>query len=172
MPSVTDYVGVEVHRGRVRSEWIDVNAHMNVAYYVLAFDYGVDGTWEAIGMTDARRDATNSSTFAVECHVTWQREIAVDEPYVVTTEILAYDTKRVHQFMRMYHGERHELCATCEWLNLHVDLGIRRVTPWPDDVLALLAEFVARQGETRWPDEAGKRMHVREPLFAVAETPS
>ena len=37
-----DILGVEVSSGRVLPGWIDVNNHMNVAYYVLAFDQGVD----------------------------------------------------------------------------------------------------------------------------------
>ena len=29
----------EIHQARVLPEWIDYNGHMNVAYYVLAFDH-------------------------------------------------------------------------------------------------------------------------------------
>lgn len=37
--SDTEIVGLEVIRGEVLPEWIDVNNHMNVACYVLAFDH-------------------------------------------------------------------------------------------------------------------------------------
>ncbi len=40
----TEMLGTEVARGQVLPEWIDINNHMNVAYYVLAFDQGVDPT--------------------------------------------------------------------------------------------------------------------------------
>lgn len=30
------------HRAIVRPEWINANSHMNVAYYVLAFDQATD----------------------------------------------------------------------------------------------------------------------------------
>ena len=39
--SETKILGCEVARGRVLPEWIDVNNHMNVAYYVLACGLGV-----------------------------------------------------------------------------------------------------------------------------------
>ena len=29
---------LEIHTERVRPEWIDHNGHMNVAYYLMAFD--------------------------------------------------------------------------------------------------------------------------------------
>jgi len=159
--------GVEVIRGKVLPEWIDINNHMNVAYYVLAFDQGVDLLWNRFGLTDEYIRNHNSSTFAVESHVTWQREISEADPYIVTSQILAFDEKRIHQFMRMYHADEHYLVATAEWMNLHVNLDVRRVAPWPDEIRESIAKFVADQGERPWPAEAGKKMNIDKPLFTA-----
>jgi len=43
--------GMLVAEGKVKSEWIDINGHMNVAYYLLAFDQGVDALWSKIGIS-------------------------------------------------------------------------------------------------------------------------
>jgi acyl-CoA thioester hydrolase len=163
-----DILGVEVSSGRVLPEWIDVNNHMNVAYYVLAFDQGVDALWDRFGITDEHIRAMNSSTFAVESHVVYRRELRLDDPYVVTAQILAFDEKRIHQFQRLYHGEDHFLAATAEWMNLHVDLNTRRVAPWPAEILADITAVAESQGEWSWPHDAGRRMHVRSPIFSVA----
>jgi len=154
-------------RGTVLPEWIDVNEHMNVAYYLLAFDQAVDSLWEKFGITDDYVNVSSSSTFAVESHITWQRELAVDEPYVITSQLLAYDSKRIHQMMRMYHAEKNFLAATAEWLNLHVDLDVRKVSPWPDPILEQIAAFAARQGDWGWPLEAGKQMTVPQPIYSA-----
>ena len=159
--------GFEVVRGRVLPEWIDINDHMNVAYYVLAFDQAVDKLWADFGLSDDYIRTHCSSTFAVESHVTWQREIAEAEPYVVTSQILAYDEKRIHQFQRMYHATEGYLSATCEWMNLHVDTRTRRVAPWPAEILANIEKFAASQEPLPWPAEAGKRMQVRKPLYSM-----
>lgn len=148
-------------------DWIDVNQHMNVAYYILAFDIAVDSLWERFGITSDYINVADSSTFAVESHITWQRELAVDEPYVITSQLLAYDEKRIHQFMRMYHAEHHYLAATAEWLNLHVDLSVRKVAPWPSKILQRIAMFAAQQDACDWPPEAGKQMHVMKPIFSA-----
>lgn len=166
------FIGIEVFSGKVLPEWIDVNNHMNVAYYVLAFDQGVDSLWEQFGITVEHINASNSSTFAVESHVTWQRELSVDEPYVVTSQLLAYDEKRIHQFMRMYHAKDGFLAATAEWMNLHVDLELRRVAPWPEPILQKIAEHSGRQENWGWPDEAGKKMTIMKPLYAIPRTDS
>ena len=171
MNAVTEktLVGTEVARGQVLSEWIDINDHMNVAYYVLAFDQGVDALWREFGLTDEYIREQQGSTFAVESHVTWQREISEGEPYIVTSQVLAYDTKRIHQFMRMYHGSEYYLAATAEWMNLHVDIRARRVAPWPQDVLDRIAAFARQQKAIDWPDEAGRQMHIEKPLFSVRD---
>lgn len=165
--AATEMLGTPVTRGNVLPEWIDINEHMNVAYYILIFDQGVDALWERFGITSDYVERLNNSTFAVESHVTWQREIAVAEPYVVTSQILAYDEKRLHQFTRMYHADHGYLSATAEWMNLHVDLDTRRVAPWPDEILSRIADFAAAQGDQPWPEEAGSTMHIQKPLFTT-----
>ncbi len=160
-------LGTEVIRGTVLREWIDANNHMNVAYYILAFDLAVDSLWERFGITLDSKVVSNSSTFAVESHVTWQRELALDDPFVITIQLLAYDHKRIHQFMRMYHAEHGFLAATAEWMNLHVDLRSRKVAPWPNAIRAMIAAFAEDQSDSDWPAEAGKSMLVPKPIYAV-----
>ena len=163
--SKTEPIGLVVSRGTVVPEWIDINGHMNVAYYVLAFDRAVDDLWARIGITDGYIREQRGSTFAVEHHVTWQRELVEGDPYFVTSQVVAYDAKRIHQFQRMYHGDEGYLAATGEWMNLHVDLDARRVSPWPEATLARLAALVREQGELPRPVELGRIMGVQRPLW-------
>jgi acyl-CoA thioester hydrolase len=160
-------LGTRVAEGVVKPEWIDVNGHMNVAYYVLAFDLAVDALWEGFGITAEYIESAYGSTFAVESHITYQQELMEGDPYIVTAQILAYDDKRIHQFQRLYHAEKYFLAATGEWMNLHVDLETRRVSVWPESVLARLAEYSAGQTGQAYPDEAGKQMHIRKPIYTM-----
>jgi acyl-CoA thioester hydrolase len=159
--------GLFVAEGRVRPEWIDINGHMNVAYYVLAFDYGVDALWAHVGITDAYINERKLSTFAVESHVIYRAELKLDDPYRVETRLLAVDSKRVHQFQRMFHATDGFLAATAEWLNLHVDLRSRRVCAFPDDVLQGFVDVAKRQRPGPLPVDVGKQMRIGSPLFAV-----
>ena len=163
--SGSEPAGLVVSRGTVVPEWIDINGHMNVAYYVLAFDRAVDDLWARIGITEEYIRDQRGSTFAVENHVTWQRELVEGDPYFVTSQIVAYDAKRIHQFQRLYHARDGFLAATGEWLNLHVDLDARRVSPWPATTLERLAELVREQGELPRPAELGRTMGVQRPLW-------
>lgn len=159
--------GLVIHKGVVRPEWIDINGHMNVAFYVLAFDKAVDDLFARAGLTDDYIRDTGGTTFAVESHVTWKQELTEGQHYRIESQILAYDEKRVHQFQRMYHAEENFLAATAEWMNLHVDLATRKVSPWPDFVLSALEELAAAQPPSPMPEEAGRRMRVAQPLYTL-----
>ena len=87
--------GARVCEGVVKPEWIDVNRHMNVAFYVLAFDLGIDSLWDEFGIDDDYIGSGEGSTFGVECHVSYLRELNEGDPYVVTTQLLGYDEKRI-----------------------------------------------------------------------------
>ncbi|MGB1147930.1 MAG: thioesterase family protein, partial [Alphaproteobacteria bacterium] len=57
------------HRRRVLPEWIDYNGHMNVAYYLVAFDTGFDTFVDTLDFGEAARKATNMTTMTLEGHV-------------------------------------------------------------------------------------------------------
>ena len=161
--------GFAIHEGVVRPEWMDINGHMNVAFYVLAFDKAVDDLLARVGVTDDYIRESGGTTFAVESHVTWRQELTEGQRYRIESQVLAYDEKRVHQFQRMYHAGEGYLAATAEWMNLHVDLATRRVSAWPDFVLAALKELTAAQPPSPMPKEAGKRMRIAKPLYSVED---
>lgn len=148
-----------IHRETVRPEWIDYNGHMNVAYFVLAFDYAVDALWAILGIDDRYRERTGCSTFAVESHVTYQREMKLGEEMLFSVQLLGYDQKRIHHFYRMYHATEGYLAATCEWLNLHVDLTARKVRMMPPEIQAALATVFREHRNHDWPHEASRVIH-------------
>ncbi|MSP67115.1 MAG: thioesterase [Alphaproteobacteria bacterium] len=148
---------------RVRDAWIDYNGHMNVAYYTLAFDLGVDRFYDLAGFGEDYKQRTGCSTFALEQHVTFQRELLQDAPIRITVQVLDHDAKRLHYFQRMHHGEQGYLAATCEWVSLHVDTTQRRATPFPPDILAGLARLHATHASLGMPAEHCTRMGLKRP---------
>ena len=66
---------LQIYRDKVRPEWIDHNGHMNVAYYVLGFDYATDAFFDYLGLGQSYLQRANGSTFAVEMNVSYVREV-------------------------------------------------------------------------------------------------
>jgi acyl-CoA thioester hydrolase len=146
-----------VHDGfRVRAEWIDVNRHMNIAYYVLVFDQALDQAFPGMGFELERLKPINGSAFTAELHVTYQRELLEGDPIRVTTQLLEFDDKRCRFLQCLYHAGEGYLAATQEWLMLFVDLGTRRVAAMPDWLRQRLAAVRAAHAALPLPPVVGR----------------
>jgi acyl-CoA thioester hydrolase len=120
---------------RVRPEWVDHYGHMNLAPYVQVFDMATDALWPSLRLGEGFR-ARGLGTFAAENWVAYQREVRLDDPLATESEVLAYDAKRLLIRHRLFHAEAGFESARCELLFLCVDLSLRRVCLWPEDVIA------------------------------------
>ena len=149
-----------VHRGTVLPEWIDYNGHLNLAYYMVAFDHGTDAFWDAFGLDDPYRARTGTSTYALESHVVYHRELLEGDPFRISSLLLDFDAKRIHQFHRMYHGTEHYLAATNELLFINVDVRQSRSLPFAPNMQGTLAEIREAHRRLEVPPEAG-RMGIR-----------
>ena len=123
---------------RVRPEWVDHYGHMNLAYYLVAFDLATDRLWPALNLGATFR-ARGLGTFAVESWQGYAREVVLDMPLSADSAVLAFDSKRVQIRHVLRHAEEGWVSAENEVLFLCVDLATRRVAGWPDDVLARFA---------------------------------
>ena len=154
MPDAESYPP-ELHREIIRPEWCDYNGHMNLAYYVLVFDHATDALWDVLGIGLEYKDRTGNSTFTVESHITYDREVLEGDEVRCTTQLLGFDDKRIHYFHRMFHAEDGYLASTTELLGVHVDLTVRRVAPMPPGVQARLGETMEAHRGFGLPEQAG-----------------
>ena len=131
---------LDVYRDVVRSEWIDHNKHMNVGYYLVVFDFATDAWMEFLGLDRAYRRERQITTFCLEAHLTFVREVGEGDPLRFTTRLLGWDAKRIHYCHEMYHATEGYLSATNELMSLHVSQETRRAAPMAPEV----QEFLAR----------------------------
>ena len=117
--------------GEVLPEWIDLNGHMNLAYYTVLFDYATDLLFDALDLGRPYRVATDNGTFVTETHNRYERELLVGDKVRVAVQILFADDKRLHLAHEMFRLDDGARAATQELLFIHVSLKERRVTPFP-----------------------------------------
>jgi acyl-CoA thioester hydrolase len=144
------------YRDVVRPEWIDHNQHMNVGYYLVVFDYATDEFFAWVGLDAAHRAARAITTFCLEAHVTYHREVCEGDPLRFTTQLLGHDTKRLHYIHAMYHATEGYLAATNELMSLHVALATRRATSMSPPVLVRLAAVQVAHAALPRPPQAGR----------------
>jgi acyl-CoA thioester hydrolase len=146
------------YRDVVRPEWIDSNGHMNLAYYVVVFDLATDAFYTALEIGDGYREVSGNSCFTAETHTLYEREVHLGDKLLVRSWLLGADTKRLHYFHEMFHIESGERSAVQELMALHIDMGRRRVAPYPQEKYAALQRAVQEFAPSDLPKGAGRRI--------------
>ena len=145
------------HMTTVQPEWIDHNGHMNVAYYVVAFDEATDAIYEHWGLGLEYPEVSGCSVFTLGMNVDYLAELFENDPIRISTDLVEVDEKRIHYFHQMYHADTGKLVARNECLCMNVNLDSRRSEPFPPDVLEILE---AARSESEPPDGFARKLEI------------
>lgn len=152
-------VPFDEYRTFVKPEWVDHNQHLNVAYYVLAFDLATDEFYRYLGIPAACYDK-GTSFFTLDMNVTYHGEVVMDDALRVTTQLLAVDHKRIRYFHHMYHAEEGYLAATNECVAIHVDMNTRKSVPMPDSLRARMLAIKKQHDVLGMPENANRQLRI------------
>ncbi len=145
----------------VKPEWLDENGHMNVAYYLRAFDDGGEVFFRDIGIGwDYTREGYNT-IFMTNCDLDFRRELLRDDPLEVTTQLIDWTPKLVHTYQALYHREAGYFAASAETLFIHVAFADRKSIEMPPHVLIRLGEIAAVHNDLPRPDNLGSKIKIR-----------
>ncbi len=158
LPELVTRAPLDIHTSKVLAEWLDWNGHMNVAFYVLAFDQASGAFMRNMGLGRSYVDSKSGMTFVLETHVTYDREMRGGAPMRFTTQLLARDAKRVHLFHEMYHASEGYLAATNETIVMNIDYTTRRSAPWPVQAAERLEVVWDTHKDLPRPAKAGRVM--------------
>lgn len=151
-----------VWTGTVLPNWIDHNGHMNAGYYMVAFD-DATGPWSAYcGLDAVYRRSHPYSTFSIEGHILWHRELRQGDPLRVEAQLLGFDDKKFHSFMQLLHDEENFVAASHELLTMHIDMRRRRSAPFPPEIRHRLAEVLAEHAPLGRPQDVGRVIRTKE----------
>jgi len=148
-------------RIRVRPEWIDYNGHMNVGYYHVAFDIAAEEFFQFLGFTPEFRRRHDATTFALESHLNFLREVKEGDPLRFEARLLDHDAKRIHFYQEMFHAEGGYLAASCESLSAHVNQKARRTAPMPEELLERLGRIRQAHAALPRPWQVGHAISAR-----------
>lgn len=139
----------------VLPDWIDNNGHMNVGYYHVVFDIASEPFFEFLGLNREFRRRTGSSTFALESHLNFLREVRQGDSLRFEARLLDFDHKRIHFYQEMFHATEGYLAASYESLSVHVNMAQRRTSPMPDELSRRLAEVKLAHANLPRPWQVG-----------------
>tara|TARA_Y100000590_G_scaffold434822_1_gene553546 strand:- start:910 stop:1377 length:468 start_codon:yes stop_codon:yes gene_type:complete len=133
--------------GRVKAEWADYNGHMNLAYYIHLFDTAWEILLGNFNIGEESAKVEKRTTFAVESHTTYDKELKVGDEVDLSLLFLDRDKKRIVYKLEMKHKQEQYLASTTEVCSLYVDLGERRVIEFEKEKLELIDKFIIENKE-------------------------
>lgn len=150
-------------RLEVRPEWTDLNRHMNVAYYVLAFDRATDAFYDRIGIGWSSLEQ-GRSLFTLAMNVDYLAEVVAGEALRITSRLLDCDAKRLHYLHEMTRERDGVLAATNEIVALGVDMSTRKSAPFAAEIVARLDAMKAVHAALPLPPQAGRILGLKRPV--------
>ena len=146
----------------VKPEWIDYNGHMNMGYYLVAFDHiATDRFYDSMHIGVAHKQALGKTTFTLGANIDFIRELMAGDRLRLTSHLADYDHKRLHYIHCMYHAEEGYLAATNECLGMYIDLSTRRSASFSAEQLARFQQELERGQQCPLPTEFGRKLGIR-----------
>ncbi len=144
-----------IHEGRVKSDWIDYNGHMRDGYYVVVCSDATDNLMDSFGIDQDYRERTQRTSYTLELKIRFLTELAEDEAFFITAQMLGSDSKRYHVYLRMYRKESGELAATHESVMVHVDQSAGPASaPFPEEIAARVEALTEAHTDLPFPAAA------------------
>jgi carnitine 3-dehydrogenase len=120
--------------------------HMNVMWYTYLFGQSTGGLFDLIGLTDQYFQANNAGSFALEQRFRYLAEVRVGEKVTLRSRMLGHSSKLLHAIHIMTKGDTDVIAATGEFIGAHVDMHVRRTSPFPPAILESLDRLIVEHG--------------------------
>lgn len=145
---------------QVEEQWLDFNGHLNMAFYNVLFDRGVDQIFEQFGFGAGYRARTGNTTFSAEFHLCYLRELHLGDEVRATFQLLDHDAKSFHFYQELIHSDGW-IAATGEGVGLHIDQSGPNVAPMPQEILQKIDDIAAVHRTLPRPERVGRVMGIR-----------
>ena len=148
-------------RFTVQPEWVDYNGHMNMGFYLVAFDVvGTDPFYEWLGIGEDYVSRRRRSVFTLAANIDYLAELFEGDEGRIVTRMIDWDPKRIHYFHTMYDADG-TLVATNELLGINVDMETRKVVGFDSELQVRLGELAAAHDLEPRHDRVGRVLGIR-----------
>jgi acyl-CoA thioester hydrolase len=155
MPEIPEF------RFTVRAEWVDYNGHMNMGFYLVAFDVvATDPFYEWLGIGEDYVEQRRRSVFTVAANIDYLAELFVGDEARIVTRLIDWDDKRIHYFHTMY-DRAGRVVATNELLGINVDMETRKTVEFDPELQTLLGDLAATHDLEPRHERVGRVLGIR-----------
>jgi acyl-CoA thioesterase FadM len=94
--------------------------------------------------------ANQAGSFALETHTRYLSEVTIGSQVTVRTRLLGRTPKRIHFMHFMSIDGTGALAATQEHIGAHIDMRVRRMAPFADELLVRYDAILAEHDRLPW----------------------
>jgi len=128
---------------------IDYNGHMNDAAYAQVLTDANEVFLDALGLSAEYRERTGGALYTVEITIKFLHEVNATDTITAESRVASHDAKRLRVHSTLLVGDT--AVASGDSLYLHVDTNAGKVSPFPEDRLAVLASVQTDHDEAPTP---------------------
>ncbi len=118
----------------VKSEWVDHNGHMGIRSYTNVIDQAVTRFYRYLGLSREVLQAQGNSIFALQETSWFRREVMLDDPLLVTSQLIDFDHNKLVSFHQLHQSRDNYVAAMNEIIEIHIDMTTRKPTPFASEI--------------------------------------
>lgn len=151
---------IYTYEDKVHPSWIDHNQHLHDAQYFSIFSDAVVGFFASLGFSIDYRQNHDTTIFNLEAHITFMKEMVLDEVFKVEVYVYDFDHKRVHFFLKMFNQDGVQTAAY-EVIMMCINNEERRSAEFPEFVYGNIEKYYQEQGDFEKPKQLGHQIGIR-----------
>jgi acyl-CoA thioester hydrolase len=138
------------HQTSIPESYLDAMGHMNVMWYTHLFAKALVGVFELVGLNREYFVANQAGTFALKQFISYEVEVHAHELITIRSRLLGSSSKRMHLMHFMMKDNGQLLASTAEITAAHIDMRVRRTSPFPPNIAESLNQLVAQHAVLNW----------------------
>lgn len=148
------------YQKQIPTDYLDEFRHMNVMWYTHLFSCALDDIFSRIGLTNEYFEKNHAGTFALQGFIRYINEVRVGQHVTIRTRVIARSEKRFHFLHFMTNDDTKVVAAISEGVGTHVDLAIRKSSPFPHEVAVAFDRLLAEHASLPWQAPLCGALHV------------
>ena len=138
------------HEETIPEDYLDVMGHMNVMWYTHLFSMSMSSVMRLMGVTREYMVEQHGGIFALESHIRYLSEVRDGHRVAVHSRFLGRSAKRIHLIHFLLNHDKGDVAATFEMISTHVDMRIRRTSPFPEAIAEQIDRLISEHAQLDW----------------------
>lgn len=151
----------EALRLAVTHDLVDHNGHMGIRSYTRLFDQATGPFYAALGLSRETLARHGATVFALQDTSWYIREVLLDDPLLITAQLVDHDHNKIVSFMTMIQERQSYVAASFELIEILMDRETRRPRRFPEAIACRLAAVNAAHDSLGRPSLSGRGIGIR-----------